>query len=72
MKLECQQTTSSSLQQELEATLTLAESEQATQTKRLTELHSKKVSELTVHSDDLKAEIAKLNVSTKGRHFMAN
>lgn len=62
MKLECQQLSSKSLQQELESTLAKSEKEQATREKRLEEVHSKKVLELTLLHDDFKAEIGKLNV----------
>lgn len=66
MKLECQQVSSSSLQQELEVTLAQLEKEQVTREKRLGEIHSKKILELTLLNDDSKAEIGKLSVSWSG------
>lgn len=62
MKLERQQVSSNSLQQELEATQTQLEKEQAMREKRMEEVHSKKILELTLLNDDSKAEIGKLNV----------
>ena len=65
MKLECQQSSASSVQQELEAALAQLEAEQATQQKRLEEVNSKKLMDLTHQNHDLKADIEKLNVCVK-------
>ena len=62
MKLERQQVSSNSLQQELEATQTQLEKEQAMREKRMGEVHSKKILELTLLNEDSKAEIGKLSV----------
>lgn len=53
---------SSSLQQELEATLAQLKKEHSMHEKRLAGDHSKKMSELTLLNSDLRAEISKLNV----------
>lgn len=62
MKLECQQTSTSSMQHELETALSQLEKEQAMREKRLDEIHSRKLLEVTHYNNDLKAEIEKLNV----------
>lgn len=62
MKLECQQSSASSVQQELEAALAQLEAEHGTQLKRLEEVNSKKLVDLTHQNDDLKADIEKLAV----------
>lgn len=62
MKLECQQVSSNSLQQELESTLAQMEKEQATRQKRFEQVHSKKVLELTLLNEDFKAGTGKLTV----------
>ena len=62
MKLECQQSSASSVQQELETELAMLEKEQATREKRMDEVHSKKLLEVTNYNNDLKTEIEKLNV----------
>ena len=62
MKLERQQTSARSLHQELEETISQFEQEQAMHQKRLSEVHGKKISELMLCNDDLKAEIGRLNV----------
>ena len=63
MKLECQLSSTSSLHQELEESRSQFERQLATAEKRLSEVHSRKMSELNSCNDDLKSEMEKLNVS---------
>lgn len=63
MKLECQGSSLAVLQQELDSALTQLDQEKATHEKRMVEIHSEKMSDLTALNEDLKMEIEKLNVS---------
>ena len=69
MKLDYQQMSSSSLQQELETALAQLKKEHSIHEKRLAGDHSKKMSELTLLNSDLRAEISKLNVRVKSILF---
>ena len=62
MKLELQEFSLATLQGELEEARTLQEQEEA-RGKRLAQVHSKAISEVTATNEDLKATVGKLTVS---------
>jgi len=62
MKVECLESSVSGLQQELDGVVAQLEQEKTIQAKRLAEVHSKTLSDLTATNKDLKAEIGKLQV----------
>lgn len=63
MKLECLESSAAGLQQEVDCVLAQLEQEKAFREKRVAEVHSKGISDLTSLNEDLKAKIGKLNVS---------
>ena len=62
MKVECLESSVSSLQQELDGVVAQLEQEKTIQAKRLAEVHSKTLSDLSSTNKDLMSEIGKLQV----------